>query len=86
MMPDRADAIERFLSEPDEHEKLVAMVKGAPQEAQAIMRRHGLKIESFEDPMQKLAFTFYTMLVEHAHAAEALEDAMADAPNANSTT
>lgn len=35
-------------------------------EAQAIMRKHGLKIDNLDDPMQKLAFTLYTMIAEQA--------------------
>lgn len=29
-----------------------------------IMRKHGLKIDDLSDPMQKLAFTFYTDLCD----------------------
>jgi len=35
-------------------------------EAQRIMRENDLKIDNLKDPMQKLAFTFYTMIAEGA--------------------
>jgi hypothetical protein len=35
------------------------------------MRREGLAIDNQDDPMQKLAFTFYTMLVGSASEADA---------------
>jgi hypothetical protein len=37
---------------------------------QAIMRKHGLVIDNLDDPMQKLAFTLYTELVEISLQAE----------------
>lgn len=42
-----------------------------PAEAVEIMRREGLAIDNQDDPMQKLAFTFYTMLVGSASEADA---------------
>jgi hypothetical protein len=49
------------------YEELEAFARWAQQkqpEALAIMEKHGLKIDNLKDPMQKLAFTFYTSLVE----------------------
>jgi hypothetical protein len=43
-----------------------------PKEMQALMRKHGLKIDDLDNPMQKLAFTLYTELCEIAHNADAL--------------
>jgi hypothetical protein len=43
-----------------------------PARAQELMRQNGLKIDDLDDPMQKLAFTFYSMLVEAAHRAETI--------------
>lgn len=43
-----------------------------PEAMQEIMRQHNLKIDNLDDPMQKLAFTFYSKIVaiaEHARAA-----------------
>ena len=43
-----------------------------PEAMQEIMRQHNLKIDNLDDPMQKLAFTFYFKIVaiaEHARAA-----------------
>ena len=44
----------------------------APTRMQAIMRREGLKLDDLNDPMQKLAFTFYTELCERASKADEL--------------
>ena len=52
---------------------LLAACKAAaskPAEAAAIMRENDIKIDDHDDPYQKLAFTFYTMLVELAYDAE----------------
>ena len=43
----------------------------APGEIQQIMRKHGLRIDNHNDPMQKLAFTIYTKLVALAEQADA---------------
>ena len=43
-----------------------------PARAQELMRQNDLKIDDLDDPMQKLAFTFYSMLVEAAHRAETI--------------
>jgi hypothetical protein len=37
-----------------------------------LMRRNNLKIDDLEDPMQKLAFTFFTEIGEMSHKAEVI--------------
>jgi hypothetical protein len=44
-------------------------LQDVPKDMQDIMRHNGLKIDNLEDPMQKLAFTFYCELVQIAEAA-----------------
>lgn len=56
------DKIDGFLQE----------VLDAPINIQVIMRNHGLAFTDLDDPMQKLAFTIYTDLVELALKAENL--------------
>ena len=49
------------------YEELEAFAKWAQQkqpEALAIMEKHRFILDNLDDPMQKLAFTFYTSLVE----------------------
>lgn len=41
-------------------------VANRPEAMQAIMAKHDLKIANHQDPMQKLAFTFYSEIVEMA--------------------
>jgi hypothetical protein len=79
-----ADAIQRFLEEPDPLEHLIELAKGAAPKAREIMRKHDLSIDDLDDPMQKLAFTFYTDLCEVGDAAEAVEEALGwTTPNAD---
>jgi len=53
---------------------LARLVAGGPEAAQCKMRQAGLAIDDLDDPYQKLAFTFYNMLVSRAVAAEVLLD------------
>ena len=43
-----------------------------PARMQAIMQENGLALDDLDDPMQKLAFTFYSELVGAASTAEAI--------------
>jgi len=45
-------------------------VMARPEKAQEIMRKNKLAIDDLDDPMQKLAFTFYSMMVGSAAEAE----------------
>ena len=57
------------------YKELADFAKWAQQvqkNAIAIMRKNNLKIDDLNDPMQKLAFTFYSDLCEIAHKAEHL--------------
>ena len=55
---------------PDLREVCDEVIK-APKEAAAIMEREGFVIDNLTNPWQKLAFTFYSMLVDNASKAEA---------------
>lgn len=56
-------------------EEVLEKVVQRPVECQEIMRKNDLKIDNLEDKMQKLAFTFYTDLVDLSQQAEqALKD------------
>ena len=71
--PTCADIVKKNLALFAENErlrKLAAQVASQPEEMQAIMRQEGLKIDNFDNPMQKLAFTFYSVLCELANKAE----------------
>lgn len=45
-------------------------VRDKPKEALKIMEKNGFVIDNLEDRWQKLAFTFYTIIVESAISAE----------------
>ena len=63
----------RIVTAANAHDDLLAACKAAaskPAEAAAIMRENNLKIDNHDDPYQKLAFTFYTMLAELAGEAD----------------
>lgn len=82
MMESMADAA-HIVKCVNAHEQLAeALGKCAakPNAMQEIMRKHNLKIDDLADPMQKLAFTFYTELCESAHEAQAILDAMKEEP------
>ncbi len=67
-----------FVKAVNNHYKLVKILKDAskkPEEIQALMRKHGLKFESIDDPMTKLGFSIYTDLVSIAEECrQALKD------------
>lgn len=50
--------------------RLLEDLTEAPFRMQDIMRQHNLCLNDLDDPMQKLAFTLYTELVEHSQRAE----------------
>lgn len=62
---------DRWLDIAGELAGVVRDVEAQPGEAQRIMRENGLVIDDLDDPMQKLAFTFYSDLAELASKAEA---------------
>lgn len=53
-------------------EGLLQRATDVPQAMQQIMKDNGLAIDDLGDPMQKLAFTFYTELVQQAELARRL--------------
>jgi len=60
-----------------ENERLRGIVEKLPLKVsgiQRIMRKQGLAFDNLDAPMQKLAFTIYTDLVELAEAAEAARE------------
>lgn len=59
----------------DENKELLEALKKAaarPSEVRAIMKNNDLKIDNLADQYQKLALTFYTMIVETATESEDL--------------
>ena len=64
---------------PDMLEGLEEVAK-QPDKAVEIMKREGFVIDNLEDRWQKLAFTFYTMLVESSGNAKALIEKAAEEP------
>jgi hypothetical protein len=64
-----------FLEYHNESEELLRDIIQTPQRMQKMMRREGFALDNLDDRWQKLAFTFYTQLVQQATDAEAiLED------------
>lgn len=56
----------------------LALVISKPLEMHQVMRTHHLKLTSLDDPMHKLAFTFYTELCELAWRARILQERESD--------
>lgn len=59
-------------------EEVLERARKAPFEAQNIMREHGFKFDNLDDPMQKWAFTFYTMLCELSEGVRQLKEEAED--------
>ena len=50
----------------------IKMVSGKQQEMIKIMERNNLVLDNLNEPMQKLAFTFYSEIAEMSHNADIL--------------
>jgi hypothetical protein len=61
-----------LLSLLDEAAVALREIEGKCPEMQSIMRTHGLKIDNLDDPMQKLAFTFYSEIAQMSEESRAL--------------
>ena len=70
-MTEEVKANARLIAAAPDMREVCDEVSKTPKEAVAIMEREGFVIDNLTNPWQKLAFTFYSMLVDNASKAEA---------------